>query len=59
MKGGEGPSETVSIWSWFVHVMVGGVRGDAGPKELMGLTGAVIDCRAYSPPTPRSVEVEE
>jgi hypothetical protein len=39
----------------FLHVMVGGGRGEAGPKELMGLTGAVTDCRAYSPPTPRSV----
>ena len=42
----------------FFHVMVGGGRGVAGPKEWMGLVGAVTDCRAYSPPTPRSVEVE-
>jgi hypothetical protein len=42
----------------FLHVMVGGGRGVAGPKELMGLVGAVTDNRTYSPPTPRSVEVE-
>ena len=42
----------------FLNVMVGGDRVVAGPKELMGLVGAVTDCRAYSPPTPRSVEVE-
>jgi hypothetical protein len=38
----------------FLDVMVGGGRVVAGPKELMGLVGAVTDCRAYSPPTPRS-----
>ena len=27
----------------FLHVMVGGGRGVAGPKELMGLVGAVTD----------------
>jgi hypothetical protein len=42
----------------FLHVMVGGGRGVAGPKEWMGLVGTVTDCRAYSLPTPRSVEVE-
>ena len=42
----------------FLHVMVGGGRGVAGSKELMGLVGAVTDCRSYSPPVPRSVEVE-
>ena len=42
----------------FLHVMVGGGRGVAGPKELMGLVGAVTDHRAYSPPAPRSVVVE-
>jgi hypothetical protein len=42
----------------FLHVMVGSVHVVAGPKELMGLVGAVTDCRVYSPPTPRSVEVE-
>jgi hypothetical protein len=42
----------------FLHVMVGGGRGVEGPKELMGLVGVVTDCMAYSPPTPRSVEVE-
>jgi hypothetical protein len=48
----------VLLREWiFLHVMVGGDRGVAGPKELMGLVGAVTDCRAYSPPTPRSVEV--
>ncbi len=42
----------------FLHVMVGGGRGVSGPKEWMGLVDAVTDCRVYSPPTPRSVEVE-
>jgi hypothetical protein len=42
----------------FLHVMVGGGRGATGPKELMGLVDVVTDGRAYSPPTPRSVEVE-
>ncbi len=42
----------------FLDIMVGGDRGVAGPKELMVLVGAVTDGRAYSPPTPRSVEVE-
>ena len=42
----------------FLDVMVGGGRGVAGPKELMGLVVVVTDCRAYSPPTPRSVEVD-
>ena len=41
----------------FLHTMVGGVRRVAGPKELMGLGGAVTDGRAYSPPAPRSVDV--
>ena len=49
----------VLLREWiFLHVMVGGGRGVAGPKELMGLVGAVTDGRSYSPPTPRSVEVE-
>jgi hypothetical protein len=43
---------------FFLHSMVGDGRGVAGPKELMGLVGAVTDPRAYSPPTPRSVEVD-
>ncbi len=42
----------------FLHAMVGGGRGVAGPKELMGLGDAVTDGRAYSPPAPRSVDVE-
>ena len=42
----------------FLHVMVGGGRGVTGPKELMGLVGAVTDGRAYSLPAPRSVDVE-
>ncbi len=42
----------------FLGVMVGDGRGVAGPKELMGLGGAVTGGRAYSPPTPRSVVVE-
>ena len=42
----------------FVHGMVGGGRGVAGPKKLMGLGGVVTDGRAYSPPAPRSVDVE-
>jgi hypothetical protein len=49
----------VLLREWiFLHLMVGGGRGEAGPKELMGLAGVVTDFRAYSPPTPRSVEVE-
>ena len=43
---------------FFLHVMVGGGRGVAGPKELMGLVGAAKDGRAYSPPAPRSVDTE-
>jgi hypothetical protein len=42
----------------FLHIMVGGDRGVVGTKELMGLVGAVTDVRAYSPPAPRSVEIE-
>ena len=40
---------------FFVHAMVGGGRGVAGPKELMGLGGAVTDRRAKLclPPVPR------
>jgi hypothetical protein len=38
--------------------MNGGGRGVGGPKELMGLVDAVTDGRAYSPPAPRSVDVE-
>ncbi len=49
----------VLLCEWiFLHVMVGGGRGVVGPKELMGLVGAVTDHRFYSPPGPRSVEVE-
>jgi hypothetical protein len=33
----------------FLHVMVGGGRGVAGPKELMGWVGTVTDGRSYSP----------
>jgi hypothetical protein len=54
-----GGAAAVLLREWiFLRVMVGGSRGVAGPKELMGLVGVVTDCRAYSPPTPRSVEVE-
>ena len=54
-----GGAAAVLMCEWiFLHVMVGGVRGVAGPKVWMGLGGTVTDCRAYSPPTPRSVEVE-
>ena len=42
----------------FLHVMVGGDGGVVGPKELVGWVGTVIDCRAYTPPTPRFTEVE-
>ena len=42
----------------FFNVLVGGGGGVSGPKELMGLVGGVTECRAYSPPAPRSVEVE-
>ncbi len=42
----------------FLHEMVSAGRGVAGPKEWMGLVDTVTDGRAYSPPTPRSVEVE-
>jgi hypothetical protein len=30
-----------------LHVIVGGGRGVAAPKELMGLVGVVTDGRAY------------
>jgi hypothetical protein len=54
-----GGAAAVLLREWiFLHVMVGGDRGVAGPKELMGLVVTVTDGRAYSPPTPRSVEVE-
>ncbi len=54
-----GGAAAVLLREWiFLYVMVGGSRGVAGPKELMGLVGSVTDCRAYSQPTPRSVEVE-
>ena len=54
-----GGSAGVLLREWiFLHVMVGGGRGVAGPKELMGLVGVVTDRRSYSPPTPRSVEVD-
>ena len=53
-----GGAAGVLLREWiFLHVMVGGGRGVAGPKELMGLVGTV-NRRAYSPPTPRSVEVD-
>jgi hypothetical protein len=53
-------SAEVLLCEWiFFHVMVGGGRGVSGPKELMGLVGSVTDRRAYSPPGPRSIEVEE
>jgi hypothetical protein len=49
----------VLLSEWiFLDVMVGGSRGVTGPKELLGFVGAVTDHRPYSPPTPRSVEVE-
>ena len=50
---GGAPGALLREWI-FLHVMVGGVRVVAGPKELMGLVGAVTDYRSYSPPTPRS-----
>ena len=54
-----GGSDGVLLREWiFLYVMVGGGRGVAGPKELMGLGGTVTDGRAYSPPAPRSVELE-
>ncbi len=54
-----GGADGVLLCEWiFLHLMVGGGRGVAGPKELMGLVGAVTDRRAYSPPAPRFVEVE-
>ena len=53
-----GAAGVLSCERIFLHVMVGGGRGVTGPKELMGLVGAVTDRRAYSPPAPRSVVVE-
>ena len=54
-----GGATAVLLSEWvFLHVMVGRGRGVAGPNELMGLVGSVTDCRDYSHPTPRSVEVE-
>jgi hypothetical protein len=42
----------------FFGVMVGGVGGVSGPKELMGLVDAVTDDRSYPQSGPRSAEVE-
>ena len=54
-----GGAAAVLLREWiFLHVMIGGSRGVAGPKELMGLVGTVTVRRAYSPPTPRSVDVD-
>ena len=54
-----GGAAVVLLDEWIsLNVMVGGVRGVTGPKELMGLVVVVTDRRAYSPPEPRSVEVE-
>ena len=53
-----GAAVVLSSGGIFLLVMVGGDRGVAGPKELMGLGGAVTGGRAYSPRTPRSVVVE-
>ena len=41
----------------FLNVLVGGGGGAAGPKELMGLVGAVAGGMAYPPPAPRFTEV--
>ena len=41
----------------FFNVLVGGGGGAAGPKELMGLVGAVAGGMAYPPPAPRFTEV--
>ena len=41
----------------FLNVLIGGCGGAAGPKELMGLVGAVADGRAYPPPTSRFTKV--
>ena len=40
----------------FLNVLVSG-GGAAGPKELMGLVGAVAGGMAYPPPAPRFTEV--
>ena len=54
-----GGAVAVLMREWiFLHVMVGGGRGVAGTKELMGLVGVVTDLRVFSPPGPCSVEVE-
>ena len=42
----------------FFGVMVGGVGGLSGPKELMGWVVTVTDGRSYPHPAPRSTEVE-
>ena len=41
----------------FLNVLVGGGGGAAGPKELMGLVGAVAGGMAYPPPAPRFTQV--
>ena len=41
----------------FLNVLVGGGGGAAGPKELMGLVGAVAGGMAYPPPAPRFTKV--
>ena len=45
-----GGAAGVLLHEWiFLYVMVGSVRGEVGPKELMGLAGTVTDYRPYSP----------
>ncbi len=41
----------------FLNVLVGGGGGVAGPKELMGLVGAVAGGMAYHPPAPLFTKV--
>ena len=43
-----GGAAGVLLSEWiFSHEVVSAGRGVAGPKEWMGLVGAVTDCRAY------------
>ncbi len=45
-----GGAAGVLLREWiFLHEVVSAGRGVAGPKEWMGLVGAVTDGRAYSP----------
>jgi hypothetical protein len=55
---GSGRLGSCGAVGFFLHVMVGGDGGVVGPKELVGWVDTVTDGRTYTPPTPRSTDVE-